>query len=178
MSDRTGDDGAGADAGSPGLATSTAPKGDEDDGEQRVREILDLLRQHGTDNPEQVLAQLNQYYLSVHQPDSEYEGLVRAAERMDAADPGSGKRFIRSVIEDYERQSHLQEREQTYYENAQKVRHWHASIALGVAALIALGAVGGGIYCAVTGNIAGAGILLGGTVAVIIGAFLKVRITN
>ncbi len=146
--------------------------------DQRFREVLDLLRQHGTDNPEQVLAQLNQYYLSVQQPDSEYEGLVRAAERMDSVDPGSGKRFIQSVIEDYERQSRLQEREQAYQESAQSTRHWHASIALGVAAFIALSAVGGGTYCAVTGNIAGAGILLGGTVAVIIAAFLKVRITN
>lgn len=151
---------------------------DQSTSEQRFREVLDLLRQHGTDDPEQVLAQLNQYYLSVPQPDSEYEGLVRAAERMDSVDPGSGKRFIQSVIEDYERQSRLQEREQAYQESAQSTRHWHASIALGVAAFIALGAVGGGIYCAVTGNTAGAAILLGGTVAVIIAAFLKVRITN
>lgn len=169
-----------ADAVNPAESPDLSPNADHDhnNGERRFGEILEILRQHGTDNPEQVLAQLNQYYLNVHQPDSEYEGLVRAAARMDKADPGSGKRFIRAIVDDYERQSQLQEREQRAYEGAQRVRHWHASIALGVAALTALGVVGGGVYCAVTGNIAGAGILLGGTAAVIIGAFLKVRLTK
>ena len=96
-----------------------------DDGEPTVQlpaetrqRFIEILRQHGTDDPERVLAQLNQYYLSVHQPDSEYEGLVRAAERMKAVDPGSGPRFIRAILADYERQSALQEREQTHLENA------------------------------------------------------------
>ena len=75
-------------------------------------------------------------------------------------------------------QSALQAREQTHLENAQTVRHRHATAALAVASAIGVAAVGGGVYCAVTGNIAGAGVLLGGTVAVIIGAFLKVRVTR
>lgn len=140
--------------------------------------FIEILRQHGTDDPERVLAQLNQYFLSVHQPDSEYEGLMRAAKQMETVDPGSGQQFIRAVLADYERQSALQEREQIYLEKAQSVRHRHATAALVVASAIAVAAVGGGVYCAVTGNIAGAGILLGGTVAVIIGAFLKIRVTR
>lgn len=89
--------------------------------------FIEILRQHGTDDPERVLAQLNQYFLSVHQPDSEYEGLMRAAKQMETVDPGSGQQFIRAVLADYERQSALQEREQIYLEKAQSVRHRHAT---------------------------------------------------
>lgn len=130
-----------------------------------------MLRRQGVQHPETVLADIQQYILSVQQHEHHYpnevESMAAAAEIMERVAPGEGKRFLQALNRDYETQTRMQAAEQ-------KTQHTLAYLGYLGGLAIAVGLVVGAVYCATIGQPWVAGALVGAAAVSMIPSFLRI----